>query len=119
MPTTIIIAPIRYGFRQVDSACLPNKTPAMPTGIDPAAKSHSSIGLPLSDWSSPKLIPKPCAIICSQSRKKYTSSRDQRAHVQGDIEGETLVGPAQQPGRERQVRGAADRQEFGYSLNNG
>ena len=43
--------------------------------------------------------------------------RRHRSHVQGDVEAQALVVPAQEPGNERQVRRAADREELGQALN--
>jgi len=40
----------------------------------------------------------------------------ERSHVQRDVKGKTGVLPSEQPGRQSQVRGAADRQKFGDPL---
>ena len=43
--------------------------------------------------------------------------RQHGSHVQGDVEAQALVVPAEQPRNERQVRGTAYGEEFGQALN--
>ena len=58
----------------------------------------------------------PVAAHVPQIAAKIDEHGQQRAHVYGDIEGETLVGPSQQPRQKYQVGGAGNRQEFGKTL---
>ncbi len=47
---------------------------------------------------------------------KAAHHRDERAQVQGHVEGEAVVGPAEEPGHDDQVPGAADGQELAQPL---
>ena len=49
-------------------------------------------------------------------RPEIPEHRDQRPEVERDIEGEAGILPAEKPRRQREMRGAADGQEFGESL---
>jgi hypothetical protein len=51
--------------------------------------------------------------------KKIQENRDQRAGVQGHVEGLTPIGPPKQPGKKYQVGRAADRKKLRQALDDG
>ena len=91
----------------------------MPIGMDATASSHSRARFCLSCGSLPAFSPKPLADNLHPIAKEVDENRQQRAGVERDVEGESRIFPAEQPGRQRQVSRAADRRKFGKRLNDG
>ena len=101
------------------SACLSNRKPMTPIGMDATASSHSRARFCLSCGSLPDAQPETLADDLHPIAEKVDEDRGQRPGMQRDVEGESGVFPAEQPGRQDQVRGAADGRKFRERLDDG
>ena len=83
--------------------------PAIAAGIDPTASSHTS-------RRDPRLSgPEPTSQI-DQIAREIDEQRDERGHVQEDVEGQARLLPAECFGNQHEVPGGGDRDELGHAL---
>ena len=97
----------------------------MPAGKVAATRNQNSFGLAIEiligiAGAGPQhLAPESQKQQADPGLGEIDQHRRQRPQVQGDVKQQALVFPAQQPGNEDQVRGAADGQKFRRGLHQG
>ncbi len=116
-PITMSAPAISAGARNACSAYLSSSTPAMPPGIVAMIEEEHAAFFRRRDLPRAHDVQRR-AREAHPLRAEISEHRDQRAEVQRDVEGESGLGPAEEPRREREMRGAADRQELGEALEN-